>query len=80
MGHLEKCAFETNAATAQIGIRPYKVIYDDYQNVMKLEVFILGGQIIDQKRKKGWWRGRRERIEKGSRERIGIERKETKVN
>ena len=33
-------------------------------------VFILGGQIIDQKRKKGWWRGRRERIEKGSRERI----------
>ena len=44
------------------------------QNVMKLEVFILGGQIIDQKR---WWRGRRERIEKGSRERIEIERKET---
>ena len=38
------------------------------QNVMKLEVFILGGQRIDQKRKKGWWRGRRERIEKGSRE------------
>ena len=47
------------------------------QNVMKLEVFILGGQIIDQKR---WWRGRRERIEKGSRERIEIERKETKGN
>ena len=46
------------------------------QNVMKLEVFILGGQTIDQKRKKGWWRGRRERIEKGSRERIEIERKE----
>ena len=23
MGHLEKCAIETNAATAQIGIRPY---------------------------------------------------------
>ena len=35
---------------------------------------------IDQKRKKGWWRGRRERIEKGSRERIKIERKETKGN
>ena len=49
------------------------------QNVMKLEVFILGGQKIDQ-RKKGWWRGRRERIEKGSRERIEIERKETKGN
>ena len=48
------------------------------QNVMKLEVFILGGQRIDQKRKKGWWRGRRERIEKGSRERIEIETKETK--
>ena len=44
------------------------------QNVMKLEVFILGGQRIDQKRKKGWWR---ERIEKGSRGRIEIERKET---
>ena len=50
------------------------------QNVMKLEVFILRGQRRDQKRKKGWWRGRRERIEKGSRERIEIERKETKGN
>ena len=47
---------------------------------MKIEVFILGGQRIDQKRKKAWWRGRRERIEKGSRERIEIERKETKGN
>ena len=47
------------------------------QNVMKIVVFILGGQRIDQKRK---WRGRRERIEKGSRERIEIERKETKDN
>ena len=47
--------------------------------VMKLEVFIIGGQIIDQKRKKGWWSGRRERIEKGSRGRM-IERKETKGN
>ena len=28
-----------------------------------IEVFILGGQRIDQKRNKGWWRGRRERIE-----------------
>ena len=45
------------------------------QNVMKLEVFILGGQRIDQKRK-----GRRDRIAKGSRERIEIERKETKGN
>ena len=50
------------------------------QNVMKLEVFILGRQRIDQKRKKGWGRGRKERIEKGSRERIEIERKETKEN
>ena len=33
------------------------------QNVMKFEVFILGGQKIDQKRNKGWWRGSRERIE-----------------
>ena len=49
------------------------------QNVMKLEVFILGRQRIDQRRKKGWGRGRRERIEKGSRERIEIERKETKL-
>ena len=36
-------------------------------NVMKLEVFILGRQRIDQKREKGWGRGRRERIEKGKR-------------
>ena len=50
------------------------------QNVMKLEVFIIGGQRIDQKRKKGWGRGRKERIEKGSRERIEIERKKTKGN
>ena len=49
---------------------------------MKHEVFILGGQRIDQKSKKGMVerlgkmrKGRRERIEKGSRE--GIE-KETK--
>ena len=32
------------------------------QNAMKFE-FILGGQRIDQKRNKGWWRGSRERIE-----------------
>ena len=50
------------------------------QNVMKLEVFILGRQRIDQKRKKGWWRGRRDGIEKGSREGIEIESKETKGN
>ena len=50
------------------------------QNVMKLEVFILGRLRIDQKRKKGWGRGRRERFEKGSGERIEIERKETKGN
>ena len=49
------------------------------QTVMKLEVFIFK-QRIDQKRKKGWGRGRRERIEKGSRERIEIETKETKGN
>ena len=30
---------------------------------MKFEVFILGGQRINQKRNKGWWRGSRERIE-----------------
>ena len=50
------------------------------QNVMKFEVFILGGQTIDQKRKKGWRRGSREIIEKGSRERLEIERKEPKRN
>ena len=48
------------------------------QNVMKPEVFILGGQRIDHKREKGWWIGRRERIENGSRERIEI--KVTKGN
>ena len=46
------------------------------QNVMKFEVFIIGRQRIDQKRKKGWGRGRRERIEKGSRERIEIEKRD----
>ena len=50
------------------------------QNVMKFEVFILRRQRIDQKRKKGWGKGRREKIEKGSSERIEIERKETKGN
>ena len=50
------------------------------QNVMKLEVFFLGRQRIDQKSKKGRGRGRRERIEKGSRERVEIERKETEGN
>ena len=57
-----------------------KICALEKQNVMKFEVFILGGQRIDQKRKKGWWRGSRERIEKGSREGIEIERKETKDN
>ena len=38
------------------------------QDIMKLEVFILGRQRIDQRKKKGWGRVRRERIEKGSRE------------
>ena len=33
------------------------------QNVMKFEVFILGGQRIDQKRNKGWRRGSRERVD-----------------
>ena len=47
---------------------------------MKLDVFILGRQRIDQRRKKGWGRGKRERVEKGSRERIEIERNETKEN
>ena len=46
------------------------------QNVMKFEVFILGGQRIDQKRKKGWWRGSRERFEKGNRKGIEIEKRQ----
>ena len=48
------------------------------QNVMKLEVFILGGQTIDQKRNKRMVEREKKRIEKGSRERIEIERKEIK--
>ena len=44
------------------------------QNVMKLEVFILGGQIIDGRE------GEERRIEKGSRERIELETKETQGN
>ena len=39
---------------------------------------MLGGQRIDQKRKKGWWRGRRERIKKGIRVRIEIREKRQK--
>ena len=31
----------------------------------EFEVFILGGQRIDQKKKKGWWRGSRE-LRKGA--------------
>ena len=50
------------------------------QNVIELEVFILGGQRINQKRKKGWGRGRRERIEKWRGERIEVKIKETKGN
>ena len=38
------------------------------QNVMKFEVFILGRQRIDQKRKKGWGRGRREKVPERDRE------------
>ena len=34
---------------------------------------------MDQKRKKGWWRGRRERIEKGCRERIEKRQKGTEL-
>ena len=45
------------------------------QNVMQLEVFILGGQRIDQKRMKRWWRERKVSIEKWSRERIVLEGK-----
>ena len=41
------------------------------QNVMKLEVVLLGRQRIEEK--EGMGRGRREKIEKGSRERIEIE-------
>ena len=47
------------------------------QNAMKLELFILGGQRRE-RRDGGEWI--RERIEKGIRERIEIERKETKGN
>ena len=69
--YLKKClGVKQNANLCAIG----------EQHVMKIEVFILGGQRIDRKRKKGWWRGRSERIENGSRERIEIERKETKEN
>ena len=48
-------------------MQKYVPLMNRKQNVIN-EVFILGGQRIDQKRKKGWWRGRRERIEKGRRE------------
>ena len=48
------------------------------QNVLNGSLYL---RRIDQKRKKGWWKGRRESIEKRrERERIEIERKETKGN
>ena len=50
------------------------------QNVIKLEVFILGRQKKLSEEKEGWGEGEERRIEKGSRERIEIERKETKGN
>ena len=43
---------------------------------MKIEVFILGGQRIDQKRMKAWWRGRRERLRKGAERKLEEEDKE----
>ena len=45
---------------------------------MKLEVFILGGQINDQKRKRDGGEGEERGLRKG--ERIEIERNETKGN
>ena len=36
------------------------------QNVMKLEVLILGRQRIDQKRKKGWGEGEERGLRKGA--------------
>ena len=38
------------------------------QNVMKLEVFILGRQRIDQKRKKGWGEGEERGLRREHRE------------
>ena len=38
------------------------------QNVMKLEVFILGRQRIDQKRKKGWGEGEERGLRREQRE------------
>ena len=46
------------------------------QNVMELEVFILGGQRIDQKRKKGWKRRRREREQREDRDREKRDKRE----
>ena len=55
------------------GVKQYaKICAIGEQNV----VFILGGQRIDQKRKKGWWRGRRERIEKEDRDREKRDKRE----
>ena len=47
---------------------------------MKTECKLIGGQRIDQKRKKGWWRGIRERTEKGNRERIEIAREKRELS
>ena len=63
-------------------IHYYVMVYKKYvplvkQNVMKLEFFILGGQRIDQKRKKDGEGGEERGLRKGA-ERIEIERKQTK--
>ena len=61
------------------GVKQYaKICAIGEQNEIKWSLYLR--RTIDQKRKKGWWRERRERIEKGSWERIEIERKETKGN
>ena len=49
------------------------------QSIMKVEVFILGGQRIDQKRKKGWWgEGEERELRKGAER--GYREKKTKGN
>ena len=48
------------------------------QNVMKLEVFMLGGQKIDERRDGG--EGEERGLRKMNRERRVLERKETKEN
>ena len=46
MGHLEKCAFETNAAIAQLSIRPYSSNYTLNNHLVRSSLLFFCDKII----------------------------------